>query len=403
MLTAVRSRRTARLEALASDPPQRTVQVVSPSPMIIPEPRALRREPPRKPEEMQEDYHERFDAKTLFYDTYRCGEDIWLSGPPLRNLKRPVRRRGQWYVDGRELDSESVSISDWGRTQRSRIVRPGAGSELALDMKGFWLRSKIGDDGAHLFAGRNTVVTKSADNDLVWIQDWLRWYHDVHGVTGVVFYENNSTKYRAEDIAAAITEVEGIEVAVVVDWQFKWGPSAGPYQRWDSDYSQYSMLEHARFRFLRQAAGVVSCDIDELVLTDDGRTVFDHAREAPDGVIKYHGIYIGKVTPFEMDAERQRRFVDYRYREGARNSTPKWTTIPSMSDPETTQWWVHSVRGIEPKITDAVTHRHYRGVSTGWKYNLREVTARDGEHVRDEEMDPVLDLVFGPTPASTDA
>ena len=401
MLETVAARRFARYEALARTPPEQVVRVVRPSPMLIPEARALRRNPPRRPEEMQADYHERFDAKTLFYDAFWRDEDIWLSGPPMRNLKRSVRRRGRWHVDGRELDPETVQIRDWGRTQRSCITRPCPGFELQLDMKGFWLRSSIGADGADLFDGRYAVVTKSADNDLVWIRDWLRWYHDVHGVTSVVFYENNSTRFRAEDIAAAIAQVEGIEVAIVVDWQLKWGPSGGPHKRWDSDFSQYAMLEHARFRYLRRAAGVVNCDIDELVLASDGRTVFDHAREKPDGSVSYRGVYIAPATVEPMDPRRQRRFVDFRYQVGAETTT-KWTTIPAMSDPDATQWRVHRFIGVDQGFTDDVLHRHYQGVNTGWKYNRAEGLVSLDRHTRDEEMDPVLDLVFGISPSLAD-
>jgi hypothetical protein len=316
----------------------------------------------------------------------------------MRNLKGPVRRRGTWTLDGREVPADSLELRDWGRTQRTLLRDPGPGEELVLDMKGFAMTSAVGADGASLFEGRHALVTKSADNDLVWIQDWLRFHHDVHGVTGVVFYENNSTRYTAEDVLEAIAAVEGIEVGIVVDWQFPWGPNGGPHKKWDSDFSQYAMLEHARFRYLRRAAGVISADIDELVLCDDGRTVFEHAEETPTGVLRYRGIFIAKVTDTPLDPDRQRRFVDYRHHVGG-DTTAKWTTIPAKVDPATTQWRVHNVFGTETDLTDRVAHRHYHGVNNGWKYDRTETVADPAKHRRDEDMDAVLDLVFDQDPA----
>lgn len=394
MIERIARRRDDLHQQQAREGRTRHLEVVRPSPMVVPEPRALRREPPRSPEDMQADYLEKFDAKTLFYDAFRVEDDIWLCGPPMRNLRGPVRRRGTWSLDGREVDADRLQQRDWVRTQRTRLLDPGPGRALALDMQGFTMHSQVGDDGAGLFAGRHTVTTKSCDNDLVWITDWLHYYHEVHGVTGVVLYENNSTRYRAEDVLEAVAAVPGIEVGIVVDWQFPWGPNGGPHKKWDSDFSQYAMLEHARHRYLRNAAGVVNCDIDELVLTDDGRTVFEHAAEVPSGVLRYSGVFIAKRTDVPLDPERQRRFRDYHYRIGG-DTTAKWTTIPAHVDLDATQWRVHNVAGCEPDMVEDVVHRHYQGVNNGWKYDRTETVADPDELVRDTDMEAVLELVYG--------
>jgi hypothetical protein len=389
-LTGIRARREHVARVDRSVKPD--IRVVRPSPMILPSSSDLRREPPRAPEDRQPDYLEKFDALTLFYDAFRTGDDIWLSGPPLRNLT-DLASTADWQLDGRDVRGH-LQLRDWGRTQRSSLAAPGPGSQLSFSAGDLRLTSNVGADGADLFAGRRVVVTKSKDNDLVWIQDFLRYYLIVHGVTGVVFYNNNSTRYDTDDVAAAISEVDGIEVGVVVDWPFPWGPGGGPKPKWDSDFCQFSLLEHARFRFLRDAAGVVNADIDELVLTDDGRTVFEHAEDSLPGTVLYWGVNIAKATAEPMDPDRQRRYVDYRYRLKGR-ATSKWTTIPRRVDPATTQWRVHHIVGTKPVETEAVRHRHYQGVNTTWKYDREETVVEPGKHVFDEQMSLVLDIVFG--------
>ncbi|WP_415952131.1 capsule biosynthesis protein CapZ [Streptomyces sp. KLOTTS4A1] len=376
----------------STTPAHRTVKVVRPNGMILPSGSPLRRDPPRDPADRQADYLEKFDARTLFYDAFRHGDDVWLSGPPLNNLRADLEA-ADWQVDGVDVGA-AVSLRDWGRTQRSRIVGAGAGRHLNLSVGEEKFRSVIAPDDSELFADQRTIITKSKDNDLVWIKDFLRYYHIVHGVTGVVFYDNDSTRYTARDVADAIASVDGITTAVIIPWNYPWGPNAGPNKVWDSDYCQYSLLEHGRFRYLSKAAGVISADIDELVLTDDARSVFAHAAESETGAVTYAGHWIAKATTKELSPLRQRRFVDYRHRAPG-TTTVKWTVLPGMQDDHTTQWRVHGVVGAGAEHSERIHHRHYQGVNNGWKYKRSEGLVKPGTHVYDVRMSHVLDIVFG--------
>ncbi|SDK69591.1 capsule biosynthesis protein CapZ [Streptomyces indicus] len=387
-----RAKEAWELRRSSGQPVQKTVKVVQPIGMTLPAGSALRREPPRDPADRQADYLEKYDSRTLFYDAFRHGEDVWLSGPPLNNLREELEK-ADWRVDGVDVRG-SVSLSDWGRTQRSRIVGAGSGRHLSLDLGDEKFSAVIAPDDSELFAGQRTIITKSKDNDLVWIKDFLHYYHIVHGVTGVVFYDNNSTKYSPRDVADAISSVDGITTAVIVAWNYPWGPNAGPNNVWDSDYCQYSLMEHGRFRYLSRAAGVINADIDELVLTNDARPVFDHVAESEVGAVTYAGHWIAKATPEPMNPARQRRFVDYRHRSKG-TTTVKWTVLPHMLDPRTTQWRVHSVVGAGSERSEEIHHRHYQGVNNGWKYNRSEGVAKPGTHTYDVRMSHVLDIVFG--------
>ncbi|WP_433340716.1 capsule biosynthesis protein CapZ [Streptomyces sp. CA-253872] len=373
----------------------RTIKVVRPSSVTLPATSGFRREPPRKPEDRQPEYLDQFDDRTLFYDAFQYGDDVWLSGPPVGNLREPLAN-GTWRVDGADVSGD-LRLHDWGRTQRSVVAGAGAGRELTFGLGYDRFSALIAPNESDLFAGQRTIITKSKDNDLVWVKDFLRYYHLVHGVTGIVFYDNGSTRYAAQDVADAIAEVDGITTAVVVDWPFPFGPQGGPKKIWDSDYCQYGLLEHGRFRYLSQAAGVVSVDIDELVLADDNRPVFEHAAESETGVVMFSGYWMAKATRTPMPADRQRRFVDYHHRaEGT--TTVKWAAVPGLLDEPTTQWRVHSVAGAETAPTDKVHHRHFEGVNSGWRYDRAESVARPGVHAHDPHMSGVLDLVFGASP-----
>src|SRR5213592_2931531 len=74
-----RARQAWDLRRSTGRPEGKTVKVVQPTGMTLPAGGPLRREPPRKPEDRQPDYLEKFDSRTLFYDAFRQGDDVWLS------------------------------------------------------------------------------------------------------------------------------------------------------------------------------------------------------------------------------------------------------------------------------------------------------------------------------------
>jgi len=365
--------------------------VVVPAPIILPDDVDLRRDHPRPPTLQGPDYAERFDDSTLFYDVFACGRDVVLSGPPLLSLE-PWVSRDSVRVDGR-APRRGVVLSDLGRTQRSFVLGAPNAQTLTIDVDDTELSTSVGTDDAHLFAGRRALVTMSKNNNLTWIHDWLQFYHRIHGVDAVVLYDNGSDAYEIADIVRTIDEVPGIQVGVVVAWNFPYGPGAGSSGRWDSDFCQYSALEHARMRFLRRAESVTNADIDELVVADDGRSVVDHAHESDHGVVLQRGTWIVKATQHPRSPGATPRFIDYRYHTNV-PCTSKWTVIPKRLDPAV-QWRVHTIRGVKVDASVHVRHRHFQGVNTSWKYDRPDLLVDPTRHIRDTDLDKALERAFG--------
>lgn len=374
------------------NPPPFATKVVRPQSVVAPAGSGLSRTPPRPEADRQDGYLEAFDADTLFYDVFRSGRDVYLCGPPALDAMERLRAC-RFLIDGVEVN-QATSLSDRGRTQRSRITKPVLGQELriASETGEVLATAQIGVDYSKLFSDRKALMTLSKNNDLTWIRDWLEFYHRIHGVDAVVLYDNASEEYTLEDLQAVVDSVPGIEASAVVSWPFKYGPGGGPRKIWDSDFCQYSMVEHARWRFLRRAAGVVNADIDELVITDDGRTVFEHAAESEQGVALYSGRWVEKVTETALDPDRTRRFVDYRRHVG-HECTTKWTMIPARV-PDSAQWRVHSIQGLNIPKDEGVTHRHFKGINTNWKYDRAEQVADPEVHVVDDQLVEALARAF---------
>ena len=231
------------------------------------------------------------------------------------------------------------------------------------------------------YKGRKVLFTQSKNNDLIWIRDWVQFYQAIHGVDAVIFYDNNSDAYSLKDIQDTIQSVEGIDVTTVVNWPFKYGPAGTKHGLcFDSEFGQHGVLEHARWRFLSNAAGAINCDIDELLLSHSGETIFRALDRSTFGTIAFAGRWLPEihdVTP----TTPQRRHADFEYvtqpeyvrkfglhKRDIHRCWPKWAVIPSKI-PSFAQFKVHTIRRWPParKISRNFTFRHYAGITTGWR------------------------------------
>lgn len=333
---------------------------------MLPASHHLRRSKPRAPEDRQEGYDEEYDDRTIFYDVFRHDGDTVLSGPPLFNLTEAVAG-ADIRVDGSPVPANSRHLSDLDRTQRS-LLRGITGSELALaGVTEPPLVATIGDDHRPLFEGHRAVVTLVREAQAEMLREWASFHHREQGVTAALLYVSDQDAEPGQLLDAV--EAAGMDSAVVVTWRFPYGPDGGPRSRWDSDFSYYSVLEHARMRFLQRAAGVLNLAACELVLTDDGRTVFQHAESAPRHVLRFGSRWVEGATDVNRQTGDPRRFTDYRHHRNM-TSPPRWVVVPDAQT-STAQWRIQSVGDTPAPRSLRVLGRKFR--------NLGNLAAPDRE------------------------
>lgn len=370
-------------------------RVVTVNPLTLPESSGLRREAPRPLEFRQADYKERFDADTLAYDVFVAGDRVQLCGPPLLNLAQPLKA-ADWLIDGTPV---KITLDDLDRTQHSWLKSHARGGEkLMITADNFELTAKISPSDLDLFHGRRVLTTKSKNNELQWISDWAKFHAIKHGVNAVLLYDNGSDSYTLDELLAALDHPE-LDVIIVVDWPFKFGPQGGSWEGlkdapWDSDFCEYGILEHARHRFLGEASGVISHDIDELVMTNNGQTIFEIIDESKTGYIRYPGRWVENIS---KRPEHVPLFTDFSYYSTVRSpSTVKWALDPRRTA-DARQWKTHGILGIPPVVkAENVKHRHFMGITTNWKWKRDKATALDSKvHNRDSLLVKQLADVFG--------
>ncbi|MDA4847890.1 hypothetical protein [Hoeflea poritis] len=362
------------------------------NPMISPDPAVLRRQARRPMNFRDADFDEKFDDTTIFYDVFeeRPGS-LCLIGPPLWNLSETVLK-GRFSVGG-----EAVSAAPEARAlDRCCAVELAAGPNghpiLEIETDTAALQSTIGKSHNDTFRGSRAMVTMSRDNELSWIDEWVRYHVRMQRADSFLFFDNQSTKYDAREIVDLARRIDGIRNFWVVDWPFKFGPSFGQlrfrglfrpgiltlpfdlwrhgrkYQLWDSNFSKYAALELARRRFLRNASSVLNADIDELVLpASSGQTVFEAAEQSANGYLQYAGTWISSAidgyTPGQGFRHR-----DFKYKKPqAGPSALKWCAVPQKIPPQS-QWKIHCVTGMQPGTDAGIDYLHFTGINTNWKY-----------------------------------
>ena len=380
--------------------------LLSPAPVLLPQFTRLRREPTRPAALRDDKFDAQFDATTLFFDAFQCGDGrVVLLGPPLFNLApafaamriQALPSQALCAFEIRHLDRHmQIWVSAPPATDRLRFSGPLGEFEVA-----------VAPAVPSPFRGRRVIFTLSKDNEIEWIRDWIRFNRDIHGADAVLIYDNDSSRYTAAELLAAVRSVGGIAAAAVVHWPFRYGPQ-GTLARglWDSDFCQLGAWEHARRRFLGDARSAMNSDIDELVLCEESASIFDRAERSRFGIVRYAGRWVVATETRDRGRLPRHRDFDIALRPQMQRTRlllkrdvvacfPKWTLVPGRV-PERTQWKVHTIGGWLParlKTRDA-SFRHFREIGGNWKY---ERTVRESfdpaRHVKDDALRRALDRV----------
>lgn len=373
------------------------------SPIVLDPASGLRRESPRSPELRQPDFVDRFDVDTLFYDVFRHPDNsnVLMIGPALYNLKS--------LFDGISivaLPSNTVCTFrrlDMDRLTRVEIAAPPGTETVVLRTHAGEFRAHVSPPETNYFRGMRVLYAISKNNDLAWICDWARFNRDVHGAEAIVIYDNQSTAYDVHELQARLCEVKGLKFVGIIPFPFRFGPPGlGLRKSWDSNFLQIGSLEHARWRFLLDARSFLNTDVDELVLATNGQSVFEAAER--NGVVRFYGMWVPNI-PATNPQEGSVRHTDFSMMEApiyrasiqpvSNACQPKWAVTPRavpenghMTHHRIKNWWRSQL--WNPKFC----FRHYRGLSTGWKYkrDTRENFDPSRHHL-DVEMKAAFDRV----------
>ena len=389
--------------AQASEPRRKACALIDPAPVLLPS-GSIRRISPRPLHARSKDFDDEYDDQTLVYDAFwhATGPVIVLLGPPLCNLKPYVAQ--MTVISAPSSHQCEFSIHEMDRHCRIMVKCPRDTTSVILSTALGNFRIIPQKNLSDRFSGHRVLFTLSKNNKLRWIQDWIRYHRDNHGVTAVLLYDNASTDYSVEELRSTINSIEGLETTCVVRWPFKYGPQGiGADRFWDSDYCQYGAWEHARFRVLSAARSALNLDIDELVVHHEGQSVFESAEQSISGIVRFHGVWVPGLQARTRvpTLERPIRYRDFEYYKVPQRSPgripflaskshcpTKWAVVPRRC-PACAQWAPHTIKRWPAAVfkSDRFSYRHFREINNGWKYDRSDREGFDPAlHAYDDDL-----------------
>jgi len=352
----------------------------------------LQREPPRAKSAREPEYEQKYDSDTLFFDVFLSddGRNIVAPCPPLLNCESALEAVIAEVEDECSRHQAKPCFDRPRRVVRFPLETDCVPITLRLTLAGKTQSLKVQPSKCERFLDRRVLFTLSQNNPLHWVRDWVTFYVRVHGVDAVVFYDNQSTHYSIADLQNVLASIDGLQTFVVQSWNFPYGPGEGPNGEWDSNYCQNAAISHMRWKYCAQAQAVINADIDEMVVCDDGRSVFVHLEESGLPCLTYAGRWVTTLTSrfgsssaitSGRDASALQH-SDCLYFRKAKPYLNKWIADPRACG-EDIQWGTHEIVGFDDPavgaheqdkpMTDNIIFRHCRQISTNFKYNREEI------------------------------
>lgn len=346
------------------------------SAVFLPEGAALRRMPRAPRRRRPQAFWSQFEDRALVYDAFWSddGTKIILSSPPPNSLATEwTEARFTAQPSGQTL-TPAFSISRSTMT----VALPDAPADtraIALDFAGqtfaFDVQPGLGD----AFAGRRVMFTMNKDNDLDWMALWADWHARLHGVDAIIVFDNGSTRYGTDAIARTLLDVAGIKRVAVPSWPFRYGP-VDPgvlFHPYWANFLQVASFRVTVSRLAPRAAGLLNCDIDELVGTGPDGGVFDALERSENGLVTLKGTWV--ETDVAEDVADQSHHLRYRYRR--KNPlkavcADKWALDPRREWAQDFAFtpMMHRIYGLS-RSAGANTQRlpffHFKGINTNWK------------------------------------
>ncbi|MCA8884039.1 MAG: hypothetical protein KDA50_09900 [Rhodobacteraceae bacterium] len=333
---------------------------------VLPPDGPVLRDHVRKPHRRTDQYLERYDRTTLYYDCVylEARRSYLFTAPRFLNLWKPFR--AGLRINGRPV--RWLRRRTWLRTEQVEIRAPRGALTLTWD--GVTAPVPVRAGLAQCFSGLNCLVAVNKNNHLDWIADWAAYYVREHGAEAVAIFDNGSDAYAPADLSARLRTVPGLLRSAVMSAPYPYGPTDRSRKLEISPrFFQTGMLNIARRDLFSRARAVLSVDIDEIAQRGGGApSVFDMAVHNKLGMVTIDGVWIYPSRdadgPVGHGAHVFRQVPD-------RQCNRKWCLRPG-GVMDRFGWAVHHIGGPLQDIftrQDDIGLLHCKGTSTGWKRN----------------------------------
>ncbi len=323
-----------------------------------------RREAPRGVTVKADSFWDRYDSQTLIYDAIHCPQTKQVR----LFLPRTLNFRALLAAATIQIDGTTQTRIRWRKWRHHEVLTMSGIAKaetlsVTLEDQTYEVPINKVDTG---LSDLNCLYTLSKDNNLDWIKDWARFHVTHHGLEAVVIFDNGSTRYTPEELDAALLKVPGLKALRVVQAALPHGPlNADCTNRSDAKFLQVGMLNLARDRFLTHAKGWLTLDIDELLVSPTGDSIFDAVTSHRWGHLTFPGVW------HYPESNAATGYIHHRRIRPTDSPCPTKYALRPSGPFGNFALQVHSLERIHRKFSFAPKRfwfMHCRGISTSWKY-----------------------------------
>lgn len=360
--------------------------------ILYPENWGFVREPARPVDLRVLDFDKTYDFNTLWNDIIQINQNtILLIGPPLYNTVN-------FLQNNCKFTDNSGNLLPWRHQAMDRVDYIIIESATYLD------RICLHDrETTHLlpvsyprndFLNKKVIVTISKNHPISWLQQWIHYHKTIHNIEGYLIYNNQSTDYTSDELESQLSRHDVTVRIIDYDVPFgtmggglwEWQGKSGTTLPWDSDFSQYVMLEHAKWRYLHSAKLAINADTDELLILKNNSLdqIANYCSSSSNSVWLYKGVWIEPVNSVSGQIANelsfnQRHFKNYYHStfSNQRGIGIKWMLNPAKN--LTHQWMLHKTTGPH-MMTDEILFGHYMAMNTSWSWT-RDIFSGDSNQL----------------------
>lgn len=317
----------------------------------------------------------RYDDRVLYYAAAYLKDrgSLRLYGPKALNFKA-LLQAAEIRADGEALSLTRMRHFKRYVTSDYALAQPA--DTVTLGFEGRHGAMPILNQDSEIFAGRNVLYTMSQNNDPDWIRDWLCHHHRHHGADALLLADNASTTYTPEALFDELASLPFLKALRIISVPFKYGPSSAICRRASSArYLQSAIANLSRDLYLTRARVVVSCDIDELVISKTGQSIFDACAKRRLGFVTVPGYW-----RFAKPGVRPSTHADHVWSDPTRaKACPTKYAIAPQGLLGRKSWMTHSLEGVPRSLFASrdFWFAHCYGISLKWKEGREDHTGME--------------------------
>ena len=300
-------------------------------------------------------FEESYDYDTLFADVFRNGNQMVFVSPPFLNFRNIIQ--SMKLIDD-ESNTYDLNFGSFDRCEVAVSAIPDTVDKIFLqrnDGEKFEIKYR---NRYSKFDDKKVLCTMIKDEPINKILNWIEYHKVNYNVKGFLIFNHQSTSYSSEKLYDELTKEQSECTIEVVDWDMPFGMIGPP---WDSDWSQYILLNLCRFNFCLKSSIMINHDIDEYFVSEYSLDEILESMIAQNfGAIVYESKNVSCYTDGDKNILNSRCY--YHPEEVDEAKMTKWMAIPSKTMQSI--YTLHNVFGPNTESTDDFYYAHMWALSS---------------------------------------